>query len=527
MDPASTIGLVLACYQVASEIGCQCFRYVRGVQQSKNDIDLVSTQMQTFQISLRHVQQTLADEEEISRDNSRLELLKEVIYGQFTSLPLCLQEMEKIRDGLSKVGAGGRCKELLQKLAWPLKREDVDKALLTLERFAAAVDRALTIDTSATVRQIHSTSNNIESNTKQLLSSNANAEAQQTQRDELHKQDEERREGLAAREKILRWLAHPNVGEIHNVVSRARKSAETGRWFLDGAVFQEFKETPRSLLWLHGDSGCGKSVLCSAIIDQIKLMCRDSPRYHLAYWYFSVNDMRRRSLENLMRALITQVMTLSAPAPPILRLWEAKNGGIESPTLSELISTFRDMLARNRGVGDHLDLYLVIDALDEANEAEHADIIATLQSFILAIDYDIHVLITSRSNSITIGKGWHDAVETFRVGIGRQDADEDILAHVTERLKNDEDLRKWSQGIQKDIKEALTRNSAGMFRWVDCQLQAISRCRKPKELSRALTEPPRDLHDFYARELANVEHNAVEDVRKLLVWMTFPQRPYV
>lgn len=527
MDPASIIGLVLACYQVASEIGCQCLRYVRGVQQSEKDIDIIFTRMQTFQIFLLHLQQTLADEEEISRDNSRLGLLKETLYGRFTSLPMCLKELEKIRDGLSKLGTGNRCKELLQKLAWPLKQEEVDKAFKTLDDFAAAVDKALTIDTSVTVRQIHFTSKNIEDNTNQLLISNAEAETQQLQRDELRKQDEERREAMATREKILGWLTHPDVGEIHNLVSKARKSTETGRWFLDGAVFQEFKETPRSVLWLHGDSGCGKSVLCSTIIDQLKIMCKDSQRYHLAYWYFSVNDMRRRGLDNLVRALITQFMPISATPPPVLGLWEAKKPGREAPTLPELISTFEQMLRGKPANRDPLDLFIILDALDESNEAEHADIIAMLQSLMLAVGNNIHVLLTSRSNSITIGQGWHDTVKIFNVGIDQQNADEDILAHVTERLKNDEDLKKWSQKKQNDIKEALTRNGAGMFRWVDCQLQAIRRCRKPKELSRALNEPPRDLHDFYARELANVENNAVEDVRKLLVWMTFPQRPYV
>ncbi|KAG7004590.1 hypothetical protein G7Y79_00024g055400 [Physcia stellaris] len=474
---------------------------------------------------LLHLQQTLADEEEISRDNSRLELLKETLYGQFTSLPRCLEELEKIRAALSKVETGNRCKELLQKLVWPLKQEEVDKAFKTLDGFVAAVDKALTIDTSVTVRQIHSTSKNIEDNTNQLLISNAEAKTQQLQRDELRRQDEDKREATAIREKILGWLTHPDVGEIHNVVSKARKSTETGRWFLDGAVFQEFKETPRSLLWLHGDSGCGKSVLCSTIIEQMKIMCKDSQRCRLAYWYFSVNDVRRRGLENLVRALITQFMPISKNPHPVLGLWEAKMRGIEAPTLPELISTFEQMLREKPTNGDPLDLFIILDALDESNEAEHVDIITMLKSLMRAIGDNIHVLLTSRPNSITLGKDWHDSVKIFKVGIGRHSADEDILAHVTERLENDEELKKWPQGRQTEIKEALTRNGAGMFRWVDCQLQAIRRCRKPKELSRALNEPPRDLHEFYARELANVENNAMEDVRKLLLWMAFPQRP--
>ena len=111
--------------------------------------------------------------------------------------------------------------------------------------------------------------------------------------------------------------------------------------------------------------------------------------------------------------------------------------------------------------------------------------------------------------------------------MAHQQADGDILVHITERLQNDEDFQKWSSDLRKEIEEALATNAAGMFRWVDCQLQAIRRCRKPKELRKALKSLPKDLRELYTSELANVEDRAVEDVRKLLGWVTYPQRPYV
>ena len=358
-------------------------------------------------------------------------------------------------------------------------------------------------------------SKDINSTTKQILISTESAEAQQKQRDKLLKDEEERKKAEKTREQILDWLAHPDPSEIHSIASRARKSTKTGRWFLDGAAFRAFEETPRSVLWLHGDSGCGKSILCSAIIDELRAFRSEEPRIRLAYWYFSVNDANRRSLQNLVRALLTQLCPTSAAPPALLRLWDANRNGREAPQISDSIQTLSQTLMEVSMEEARPSFYIIIDALDESNEAERAEIMDMLRRIIL-LDIDIHLLVISRSNTVGVEQGLQDVVKLFNVVIERQHADEDILTHITERLRDDDDLNKWPAHLRKQIEEALVANAAGMFRWVDCQLQAIRRCRKPKELRTTLTSLPRTLREVYVKEVRNVEDRAVEDVRKLL-----------
>ena len=112
------------------------------------------------------------------------------------------------------------------------------------------------------------------------------AEGQQRKRDQDRKDKGERRVAGETREKILDWLAYPDPSKIHNTVSQSRKSDMTGRRFLDGTIFRAFKETPRSLLWLNGDSGSGNSVMCSAIIHDLRAIQFQEQRVSLAYWYF-------------------------------------------------------------------------------------------------------------------------------------------------------------------------------------------------------------------------------------------------
>ena len=214
----------------------------------------------------------------------------------------------------------------------------------------------------------------------------------------------------------------------------------------------------------------------------------------------------------------------SAAPPALLRIWEVNRKGREAPQISDSVQTLVQMLVEIWKNEDCPKFFIVIDALDESNEAERTEIIDMLQRIVL-LDIDIHLLITSRSNIVGVVQGLQDTVKLFDVVIERQNVDEDILTHICERLEDDDDLKKWPLDLRKYVEEALVANAAGMFRWVDCQLQVIRRCRKPKELREALTSLPKTLREVYAREVKNVEDRAVEDVRKLLGWLTYPQRP--
>ena len=483
-------------------------------------------QIQMFQLSLHHLQGMLANEAANPNGGSRLKFLHEIMNDNSSSLVLCSRELEAIQAKLAKAQSAGSLREVFHKLSWPLKQEEVERAMTTLKSFAEAIDRGLAIDSNGVVRGIDSTTKTINSTTKQILIATESAEAQQKQREKLRKDEEERQKAEKLREDILDWLAPPDPSKIHNITSRARKSAKTGRWFLDGAHFQAFCETPRSVLWLHGDSGCGKSILCSSIIDKLRILRSEKPSLRLAYWYFSVNDASRRSLQSLVRALLTQLCPASMAPPALIRLWDANRKGREAPQTSESIQALVQMLGEPLVHEVRANSFIVIDALDESNETERTEIFDLLQ-LIVSLNTDIHVLVTSRSSTVGVEQRLQDAAKLFNVVMEHQQADEDILTHITERLHNDEDLRKWSSDLRKEIKEALTTKAAGMFRWVDCQLQAIRRCRKPKECRKTLKSLPKDLREIYARELANVEDSAVEDVRKLLGWLTYPQRPYV
>src|ERR1700733_4820680 len=84
------------------------------------------------------------------------------------------------------------------------------------------------------------------------------------------------------REKIERWLSPPNPSTNYNKALQQRQDG-SGLWFLKINAFAKWKKKENSFLWLYGIPGCGKTILSSTIIEDLK---RTLPRQSLLYFYF-------------------------------------------------------------------------------------------------------------------------------------------------------------------------------------------------------------------------------------------------
>jgi len=85
------------------------------------------------------------------------------------------------------------------------------------------------------------------------------------------------------RESLRKWLSPPDPSTNHNIACGARQKG-TAAWFFRGDIFSEWKSTP-SLLWIHGKPGAGKSILSSAIIQVIEVICKGGQAL-MAYFFF-------------------------------------------------------------------------------------------------------------------------------------------------------------------------------------------------------------------------------------------------
>ncbi|EKM54844.1 uncharacterized protein PHACADRAFT_258986 [Phanerochaete carnosa HHB-10118-sp] len=66
---------------------------------------------------------------------------------------------------------------------------------------------------------------------------------------------------------ICDWLAPPDPSQNHEE-RQTSHLAGTCTWFFD-SKFEEWKNSRNGVYWIHGNTGTGKSVLCSSIIEHI------------------------------------------------------------------------------------------------------------------------------------------------------------------------------------------------------------------------------------------------------------------
>ncbi|KAI0291194.1 hypothetical protein B0F90DRAFT_402570 [Multifurca ochricompacta] len=162
-----------------------------------------------------------------------------------------------------------------------------------------------------------------------------------------------------SREKLRTWFSPPNPSINHNIAQEAHHG-DTATWFTQGRTFNEWK-AHGSLLWIRGNPGSGKSILCSAVIEEIKRV-REFGTALMGYFYFDFRDLAKRDLRGLLSSLLIQLCDYSEDCCAILsQLFITHREGSEQPSEGTLAKCLRTMLE----LPGQLPIYIIIDALDE------------------------------------------------------------------------------------------------------------------------------------------------------------------
>ena len=158
---------------------------------------------------------------------------------------------------------------------------------------------------------------------------------------------------------INHWLNAPDPSSNHNN-ARKKRQPTTGEWFLKSANFSDWKAQSKSLLWLHGIPGCGKTVLCSAIVEHVMDQCNSEARAAMAYFYFDFNNSAKQGTESFLRSILSQLLA-QCPAVPdqFLSAFAQSQKGQHQPRF-ETMSTLLSVVLRSFRTS-----FIVIDALDE------------------------------------------------------------------------------------------------------------------------------------------------------------------
>ncbi|KAI9679519.1 MAG: hypothetical protein M1817_005541 [Caeruleum heppii] len=315
------------------------------------------------------------------------------------------------------------------------------------------------------------------------------------------------------RHRVSKWLSTLDISLVQNeLISQHR--AGTGQWFLDHPEFLIWKADSGRPLWLFGNVGHGKTVLCSTIVQHL-VQERPSSAL-LAYFYFGFNDPLRRSTRHCLRSLLAQLYaTAAAPPASIVALYEDWEISRQQPSDEMLFASLCSTATESRPV------YIILDALDECVDRH------TLIDFLERLGgqkaREVHFLLVSRSEpdlERALGVPSNSTISIDAVGHTN-----DIKTHIHQSLNEGREWQRLGEPLKLKVEQTLVEKANGMFRWVACQLESLRRCRSRSAINEALKTLPRDLDETYERMLCRIVEEDSSTACALLQWLAFTQRP--
>ena len=253
-------------------------------------------------------------------------------------------------------------------------------------------------------------------------------------------------------EKIKDWLSPPNPWSNH-ASARQRREPQTGTWLLQSDKYQEWKAGKRRHLWLHGKAGCGKTVLCSTLIEDIREHCDASTNSVCGIFYFSFSDYQKQSYESLLRSLVVQLGWRAPTSSMLLQAYAKLNRSL--PGIEELEKI---LLA---SFESYDDVFLLFAALDECPEG-----IELRQHVLEGLERltqrarNVRTLATSRE-LLDIRK----SMEILRAEptlIAVNFADADISRYLSAELSRDRKLSRLDSSTKALIENTISQKANGM-----------------------------------------------------------------
>lgn len=197
----------------------------------------------------------------------------------------------------------------------------------------------------------------------------------------------------AEEDKQLVWISSAVYSDLKRRLQK-RRSGETGSWLLHTKQYEDWKHTPGNILWLPGVVGCGKSVLCSTVVQDIEEYCEASSSRIMAYWFFQFDRDETHSVESLVRSFIRQ---LSRPplSSSLTKAWKTHHTKGSQPSWNSVLDIFHDVLSHTSG-----EVFLILDAMDECPDTPSSSERLSLLKLLLDIHErykdKVHIIATSR-----------------------------------------------------------------------------------------------------------------------------------
>ncbi|KAJ3871214.1 ankyrin repeat-containing domain protein [Lentinula edodes] len=163
---------------------------------------------------------------------------------------------------------------------------------------------------------------------------------------------------------------------------------------------------------------------------------------------------------------------------------------------------------------DRNDMTIAVDALDECQETEADKVL----NWLAESSNDLRIVVTSRLKPELVAQ---NLLHT-ELGGPKSKIDEDIASYIELKIH---DQTRFKGDIIGEIKDTLNKGAQGIFRWVDCQMMQLQKCKRNRDVKEALKTLPATLKDTYDQTLRKLTEGEKDDVQHILLWLLYAFKP--
>jgi hypothetical protein len=427
MEALGAAASIINVVQLAGEVFGVCLEYSLQVKDAKRDIERLQDQCSDLQKLLAKVADLAS-----APNADKLPALAEVLQPG-GPLQKCQLELESL---LSKLEGGSKSEMKrvgLRALKWPFSSAEVDKTVAALERCKAAFTLALATD------QIKLT----------LVTS----------------QDlEEHRKG-EYKEKIIQWLStvEPGISWTNHDDAWNKHEPDTGLWLVrESDDFEYSKSTRNRVLWVQGMPGCGKTIMISYIIEELKRFCEGNPKRALTYFYFDFGTPAKQIAVSCARYLLSHLIGRHLDIPDAIKDLYVKKCyyGNDSLNLQDLTA----MLELYAGLDGTEDLYIVLDGLDESplKDYKRAELLDWIDTLTKRLKFKLHLCMSSRPKQ-DIREKFSSFRHLTEIPMKESNVGRDIKTYIQRELSMRPKFKRLPQELKREVQDTLVRGAQGMY----------------------------------------------------------------
>lgn len=268
----------------------------------------------------------------------------------------------------------------------------------------------------------------------------------------------------AERVKIMKSISTIPYPSHHKTFASGRVSG-SGKWLLQNKDFLDWRGSSSStILWLHGMPGCGKTKLCSIVIDDLKTPSAVTGMTELVTFFYCIRDPREPArgqslavIRSILRQVVSAFTNVLLPAKATYDAMIEEGFGEREWTMDECIDTLVSVMETCPSIT------IIVDALDECEQDERMSLLSSLKDLRDRSANLVKIFISSRDD-VDLFAILDDASD---IHIHAGDNADDIKQFISERVDSLMKMRNSRYGVmapelQEEVESVLGSGAKGM-----------------------------------------------------------------